>query len=126
MHRRDFIKVIASSVAAWPLTARAQQPAMPVVGSLRARGRNDRYLPADEIGSEGRESIKLPLGKAIFERQILPFNKSHFPKTGLERHDLIAQCRARSGHHEHWRRSAQQQRSLSSFPSASTPLKWGL
>jgi putative ABC transport system substrate-binding protein len=36
MRRREFIKVIAGSVAVWPFVTRAQQPAMPVVGLLRS------------------------------------------------------------------------------------------
>ena len=37
MRRRDFIKVIAGPAIGWPLGARAQQPAMPVIGYFSGR-----------------------------------------------------------------------------------------
>jgi hypothetical protein len=39
MRRRDLIKGIAGSAAAWPFVAHAQQPATPIVGFLRSTSR---------------------------------------------------------------------------------------
>jgi putative ABC transport system substrate-binding protein len=50
MRRRDFIKGIVGSAGAWPLAARAQQPAMPVVAFIRGESYEGRYAAAFRKG----------------------------------------------------------------------------
>ena len=62
MRRREFIKIIAGSAAAWPLAALAQQPAMPVIGYLAAASpKSDASLVAafvKGLGETGYEDGK--------------------------------------------------------------------
>jgi putative ABC transport system substrate-binding protein len=64
MKRRDFIAGVAGSSAAWPLVARAQQPAMPVIGFL-AGGLERTGLPIVTAYKQGLADIGYVEGKNV-------------------------------------------------------------
>src|SRR5262252_750167 len=75
MRRRDFIALIGGAAAMWPLTARAQQPAMALVGLLSSVQLDDRQVGAIRQGLkdggyiEGRNvAIKYRSADARFDR----------------------------------------------------------
>ncbi len=79
MRRREFITLVGGSVAAWPLTVRAQQPAMPVIGflSLGSREADTHRMNAlrrglAEIGYVEGQNVAIEYRGAQYQYDRLP------------------------------------------------------
>src|SRR5262245_44413967 len=64
MRRREFIALLGAGLVGWPLAARAQQPAVPVVGFLNATSL-DGYRPRVNAFRQGLEECGYVEGRNI-------------------------------------------------------------
>jgi ABC-type uncharacterized transport system substrate-binding protein len=80
MRRRDFVTVLGGASLAWPLAARAQRPAMPIVGILNHNNTPEAFAPylaafrrgLAESGYEEGRNVAITIRYALGQPERLP------------------------------------------------------
>ncbi len=87
IERRKFLATLVGAAATWPRAARAQQPAMPVVGFLTSLGRNDRPNLADAFRRGLRETSFVEGHNVAIEYRFAENQRDRLPALAA---DLVA------------------------------------
>jgi putative ABC transport system substrate-binding protein len=87
MRRRDFIGALSSAAVAWPLIARSQQPAMPVIGFFHGNKPGGDAGAVDGIRAGLREADFIESKNFVFEYR---WAEKHFDRNPALATDLVS------------------------------------
>ena len=92
IRRREFITLLGGAAAAWPLAARAQQPATPVIGFLNGGTRDANVSNVAEFhkGLEGRYDTLPMLTADLVRRRVAVIVTPGFPLAGRAAKDATS------------------------------------
>jgi hypothetical protein len=68
IRRREFIITLGGATVTWPLAARAQQPAMPVIGFLDLGLKDTGYVEGENVAIEYRVAVEYRWAEGRYDR----------------------------------------------------------